>query len=58
MLSSLRQMIASCPLTWTTQHVAGHQQDNNATAELDFLALQNVQMDSLPKASGTPPILL
>jgi hypothetical protein len=48
MLSSLRLMIASSPLTWTTRHVAGHQ-DDDPTHPLDWCALQNIQMDNLAK---------
>jgi hypothetical protein len=48
MLSSLRSMIASSPLTWTTRHVAGHQ-DDDPTKTLDWWALQNIQMDNLAK---------
>jgi hypothetical protein len=49
MLSSLRKKIAASPITWTTRHIEGHQ-DNNATAKLDFWAKQNIQMDNLAKA--------
>jgi hypothetical protein len=48
MLSSLRKKIATSPITWTTHHIEGHQ-DNNATAKLDFWAKQNIQMDNLAK---------
>jgi hypothetical protein len=48
MLSSLRKKIAASPITWTTRHIEGHQ-DNDATAKLDFWAKQNSQMDNLAK---------
>jgi hypothetical protein len=48
MLSALHKMIVSSPITWTTRHVAGHQ-DNDATANLDFWAEENIQMDNLAK---------
>jgi hypothetical protein len=48
MLSALRKMIASSPISWTTRHVAGHQ-DNDITAKLDFWAEQNIRMDNLAK---------
>jgi hypothetical protein len=48
LLSALRKMIPSSPLKWTIRHVLGHQ-DNDATAELDDWALQNVRMDNLAK---------
>lgn len=48
MLSALRQMIAASPLSWTTRHVNGHQ-DNDATTQLDFGALKNIEMDNLAK---------
>ena len=41
-------MIASSPVSWTTQQVPGHQ-DNNPTAELDWWARQSIQMDNLAK---------
>jgi hypothetical protein len=46
MLSSLRKKIAASPITWTTRHIEGHQ-DNDATAKLDFWAKQNIQMDNI-----------
>jgi hypothetical protein len=48
MLTALRSMISESPLSWTTRHIAGHQ-DDDATAELDFWARQNIQMDNLAK---------
>jgi hypothetical protein len=38
MLSALHKMISVSPLTWTTRqrHIKGHQEKNDATAELDF----------------------
>jgi hypothetical protein len=61
MLSSLRSMIASSPITWTTRHVAGHQ-DDDPTHPLDWWALQNIQMDNLAKVfwmqhSHSEPVL-
>jgi hypothetical protein len=54
-------MISSSPLTWTTRHVAGHQ-DNDPAHSLDWWALQNIQMDNLAKVfrmqhSDSAPIL-
>jgi hypothetical protein len=48
MLSALCKTILVSPLTWTTCHIEGHQ-DKDATAELDFWAIQNIQMDNLAK---------
>jgi hypothetical protein len=61
LLSALRKMIAASPLIWTTRHIEGHQ-DDNATAELDFWAIQNIQMDNLAKVfwmqqSKSAPVL-
>jgi hypothetical protein len=41
-------MIENSPLTLTTWHIEGHQ-DNDTTAYLDFRAKQNIQMDNLEK---------
>jgi hypothetical protein len=48
MLSALRKMISDSPLTWTTRHIEGHQ-ENDATVELDLWAKQNIKMDNLAK---------
>jgi hypothetical protein len=48
MLNSLRAMIAESPITWTTRHVDGHQ-DDDINAKLDWWARQNIQMDNLAK---------
>jgi hypothetical protein len=48
MLNSLRAMIAERPITWTTRHVDGHQ-DDDINAKLDWWARQNIQVDNLAK---------
>jgi hypothetical protein len=48
MLSALQTMIADSPVSWTTHHVDGHQ-DNDVTATLDWWAVPNIQMDNLTK---------
>jgi hypothetical protein len=48
MLNSLRTMITESPITWTTRHVDGHQ-DDDINATLDWWARQNTQMDNLAK---------
>jgi hypothetical protein len=49
MLNSLRAMIAGeSPITWTTRHIDGHQ-DDDINATLDWWAWQNIQMDNLAK---------
>jgi hypothetical protein len=48
MLCALCQVIEISPLSWTTRHVDGYQ-DNAATAKLDFWAVKNIQMDNLAK---------
>jgi hypothetical protein len=61
MLSALCYMITASPLRWTQHHIEGHQ-DDDATATLDFWALQNIKMDNLPNIfwiehSATAPVL-
>ena len=40
LLSALWKMISSSPVTWTTQHIAGHQ-DNDPNAKFDWRAEHN-----------------
>jgi hypothetical protein len=61
MLSALCKMIVESPISWTTRHVDGHQ-DNNITATLDWWAVQNIQMDNLAEVlwmnhSHSAPVL-
>ena len=48
LLSALRKMISSSPVTWTSRHVPGHQ-DNDPSVKLDWWATQNIQMDNFAK---------
>jgi hypothetical protein len=41
-------MIAASPVSWTTRHVLGHQ-DDDPNVELDWWARRNIEMDNLAK---------
>ena len=49
LISAIRKLASSLPITWLPRHVAGHQ-DDVENAFLDRWALLNIEMDSAAKA--------
>jgi hypothetical protein len=49
LLSAIRKLRNSTPISWTTRHIKGHQDASQTLDELDRWALLNVEMDTRAK---------